>query len=71
MQTLKGRGRCNSKYSLIALLLEITATEYRRSITSFYNNHFTLEDLDEQQVVTMNSSYWGKIYNNWMKVIVS
>ena len=33
-----------------ALLKEITATEYRRSITSFYNNHFTLKDLDEQQV---------------------
>ena len=57
--------------NLNVVLKEITATEYRRSITSFYNNHFTLEDLDEQQVVNLNSSYWGKIYNNWMKVIVS
>ena len=34
-----------------ALLKEITATEYKRSITSFYNNHFALADLEEQQVV--------------------
>ena len=33
-----------------ALLKEITATEYKRSITSFYNNHFALADLEEQQV---------------------
>ena len=33
-----------------ALLKEITATEYKRKITSFYNNHFTLADLDEHQV---------------------
>ena len=32
-----------------ALLKEITATEYKRKITSFYNNHFTLADLDEHQ----------------------
>ena len=44
------------KSHLNVLLLEITATEYRRSITSFYNNHFTLEDLNEQQVVTWEGS---------------
>ena len=33
-----------------AFLKEITATEYKRKITSFYNNHFTLADLDEHQV---------------------
>ena len=33
-----------------ALLKEITATEYKRSITSFFNNHFALADLEEQQV---------------------
>jgi len=37
-----------------ALLKEITATEYKRSITSFYNNHFALADLEEQQMMVYN-----------------
>jgi len=44
-----------------ALLKEITATEYKRKITSFYNNHFTLADLDEHQMMVYNldtKSFW-------------
>ena len=47
---LGGMHMTNLAFLPNALLKEITATEYRRSITSFYNNHFTLKDLDEQQV---------------------
>ena len=48
-----------------ALLKEITATEYKRSITSFYNNHFALADLEEQQVVKFLLKSIKKYHQRW------
>ena len=42
-----------------ALLKEITATEYKRSITSFYNNHFALAEKAQQKLV-LGSCIAGK-----------
>ena len=35
-----------------AILKEITGTEYKRNIDDFFNDKFTLEILDKQQVKT-------------------
>jgi len=64
---LGGIHMTNLAYLPNSLLKEITATEYRRSITSFYNNHFTIEDLNEQQMMVYNldtKPFWKSLVDD-------
>jgi hypothetical protein len=48
---LGGIHMTHSNFLPNVFLKEITGTEYTREISGFYNNHFTLSDLDMQQAM--------------------
>jgi hypothetical protein len=57
---LGGIHMTNANFLPNVFLKEITGTEYTREISGFYNNHFTLSDLDQQQALvhTLDTMQW-------------